>query len=199
MEAAPELLAIGEKLDELRHALTAASARKVEAVAEYGRYRPALPVKLIAEPHASHPDYKLSVDELDCTGRSVLRADSRGTNRTFSSRHLQARIILHDVTRGSKEGRRLRRLARIAETFETGIAAALHKSKVSEVHSEVCNLAVEINSARWPLHEMALVAMAGALAFARAYQMSKRASGECGGYDAENPLVDGFVAALFRL
>lgn len=121
------LLDLGERLSSLGDTLLAAVASKDEASATFERTRPALPDDLVA-----HPKHRLAYH----------MAEERGVpgdedKMIYLSRGVRAEIILRDISRNTKEGRLLRRIARIAKVYEDAELAAHEASGYDRLSGEV--------------------------------------------------------------
>lgn len=80
---------------------------------------------------------------------------------------MRADIIVRDVSRHTKEGKELRRLVRMAQTYERGVAAARQESKCLAVFSDLHGVTIELDRVAWPAVEVAPRKMAGAMIIVR--------------------------------
>lgn len=134
---APELLAIGDQLPSLLDTYRSALKRRDESVALFERLCLPIPAELVLPPASPQmrwseyqPITRENVNFLTCK-----RIDDK---RVYDAKALKVHIIQHDVPRTTKEGRRLRRLARIATKFERDRDAALKACGYLE-HDEACS------------------------------------------------------------
>lgn len=137
--AAPEdqelsdLLRLDQELERGMEAYRIASLARADAEIEYYRTAPSLPDELIDV--SRRPGCELSRAEVDING--LTASGSRAPARyIYSAKHLQSHIIMWDVSRSSKEGRRLRRLARLAKKYEAAQKVALKESRYDEACCE---------------------------------------------------------------
>ena len=113
----PGLLDLGEKLAAAESRLRKAIDLKAEAMALYERTRPQLPEELIATPRDRQ------------TGRAEDREVPGDKDQCiYVWRGIRADLIRYDVSRKTKEGKRLRHLARVAKKYEDAEIAALAAS-----------------------------------------------------------------------
>lgn len=140
---APELLVIGDQLPGLLHAFRAALKSRDESVALFeSRCLPIPPDLLLPppSPQTRWSDYR----EITRENINFLTCKRIGDKRVYDVKALKVHIIQHDVPRTTKEGRRLRRLARIASQFETKRDAALKVSGYLDADEACSDAAYEI-------------------------------------------------------
>jgi hypothetical protein len=155
---APELLELGGSLAVLSETLSASIFRHDEARATYEQTRPALPEEIIAPPHHRR---SLMVEETsDLPGGR--------TAHVYVSKRVRSEIILNDIPRTTREGRRLRRIARIAQAYEAADRRAWEASRQFELSEEFRRHAHEYLKAVRRLFDHQPTTTAGALIFARA-------------------------------
>jgi hypothetical protein len=70
--------------------------------------------------------------------------DGHGFIFVHNSKHVRPHIILHEISRNTKEGRQLRRIARLAQKFEKDHAAAVRASGYNEARSAMVRLRMEL-------------------------------------------------------
>ncbi len=139
---APELLAIGARLPDLVTRLRAAKLGLDEAVAAYERLKPAIPPEIIA-PRGESRD--LTEMERGHDGQPVRHLDSdRVFWNLYSSRKVKAHIILNEIPARTKEGRRVRRIVRLAAKYEKDHKAAIEASGYSKANSAIWDLRIEL-------------------------------------------------------
>lgn len=121
---APELLAVGEQLPALLETYRGALKRRDEAVARFEQQCLPIPPDLVLPPPS--PQMRWS-DYCEITRENVnfLACKRIDDKRVYDAKALKIHIIQQEVPRTTKEGRRLRRLARIATKFEKDRDAAL--------------------------------------------------------------------------
>jgi hypothetical protein len=113
----PGLLELGTRLTEATAELSAAIARKTGALALYERTRPTLPDEL----KGSHGDrHRGLTEDWEVPGGEVVSV--------LVWRRVKSEIILCDISRHTKDGKRLRRIARIAKKYADEECAALSAS-----------------------------------------------------------------------
>lgn len=140
---APELLAIGEQLPGLLNAFRAALKRRDESVALFESQCPPIPADLVIPPPSPQfrwVDYQAITRE-NINFLTCKRIDDR---RVYDGKALKIHIIEHDGPRTTKEGRRLRRLARIATQFEERRDSALKVSGYLDTEEACGDAAYEI-------------------------------------------------------
>ena len=117
----PGLLDLGEKLAAAESRLRKAIDLKAEALALYERTRPQLPEELIATSRDRQ------------TGRAEDREVPGGEDQCiYVWRGIRADLIRYDISRKTKEGKRLRHLARVAKKYEVAELAALAGSGLDD-------------------------------------------------------------------
>lgn len=142
---APELLELGVRLDTLHRDYRTAARRVAEARQAYERLHPALPEEIIWRPEDCRHDgrlYETGELQYDVDGKVVSR-DGQPL-RLYRANLLQAHVIRYEVSRHAKEGKRLRRIARLAKKHETEIAAAYRESRLREAMSAARDVATQI-------------------------------------------------------
>ena len=152
---APELLAIGDQLPGLLDTYRSALKRRDESVALFERLCLPIPAELVLPPASPQmrwseyqPITRENVNFLTCR-----RIDDK---RVYDAKALKIHIIQQEVPSTTKEGRRLRRLARIAGKFEKDRDAALMACGYLE-----CEEAV--SDAGYDLHKLARATIAAPL------------------------------------
>lgn len=161
----PELIEIGQKLTALFDEYRAAVAKKIEARETYEQTRPALPDDLI---HRGRDSAGLVREETDINGATVWPDGAEAPRWIYSAKDLQIHIIRHDTSRHTKEGRRLRRLAKIAKNYEAGTKAAHIASGYDDCLGDAASVAGEINIAAAKLLKLEPITLRGVLIVARA-------------------------------
>ena len=121
-EEAPELLVLGEKLAAAVDNYRTAKHNRTEAAARFASVCPPLPDDLICRSQMEVLS-DLALAELD-----YLTCERVGSRHIYSATGVRIYILRHDVPRTTKEGRRLRRLARLATKFEREREAAYKTS-----------------------------------------------------------------------
>jgi hypothetical protein len=125
---APELLAIGQRLPDFAARAHAAKTRLEEAVAAYAKLKPVLPSEVIAPEYGS-----MNVAELERgLDNEPIRIESGRLRYLYSSRKVKIRILESELPRNTKEGKRLRRIARLAAKYEKDREAAISASGYRE-------------------------------------------------------------------
>lgn len=158
-----ELLALGEQLQERLATYRETAACKVAAREHYERIKPALPAELIV-PEDTDRMGELSVVEWD----PMRRHAAEPYRRIYDRRRLQIHIIARDVSKTTKRGRQLRRLARLAKEREAGMDAAIRLSGYHEAEEEARIAAEAICALAVPLLQHTPVTMVGLAIFAQA-------------------------------
>lgn len=152
---APELLAIGDQLSGLLDTYRSALKRRDESVALFERLCLPIPAELVLPPPSPQlrwVDYQAITRE-NVNFLTCKRIDDK---RVYDSKALKIHIIQREVPSTTKEGRRLRRLARIATKFEKDRDAALSACGYLE-----CEEAV--SDAGYDLHKLARATIAAPL------------------------------------
>jgi hypothetical protein len=169
-QEAPELIALGERLDAAIGTFKAAVAARDDALAVFKRTRPAIPDELQAAPRDRHlSDNLLGFGE--------------DSPELYRSRLIRAHIAMYEVNGRTKEGRRLHRLARLATNFEKQTAAALAASGYDDREREVDFAAVALRKEATELSAIAPRTMAGLLIYARAAVVMSDVYNELGHFD----------------
>lgn len=140
---APELLAIGDQLPGLLDAFRDALSRRTAAVALFESQCLPIPADLILPPPSPQlrwVDYQ-SITREHINFLTCKRIDDK---RVFDAKALKIHIIQQDVPSTTKEGRRLRRLARIATQFEKKRDAALKASGYCDADEACSDASYEI-------------------------------------------------------
>ena len=153
----PELLEIGRQLPALLENYRAAVARRSEAAAVCERTRPTLPEELIWSPE-HHRGGGLHRSETGLDGAEVYLGEmsddgSRYNRSTYRWKLVQSEIILREISRHTKEGKQLHRIARLAKKYERDTGAALKASGYWEREGEVGSASVKIDKLAWKLHQ----------------------------------------------
>lgn len=134
----PEILALGRRVDELTEALNQARDRHQQSRRDFQSLCPAMPSELVAP----NSDRDLSNIESDIDEWIV--SDDQGRRRIYNSRMVRAHVILMDVSRNTKEGKRLRRVARVAAKYETArngaFKASNHEAAAEALEKAVYNV-----------------------------------------------------------
>lgn len=174
VQEAPDLIAAGEQLEAAGEVLKAAVARKDDAEALYERTRPAVPDELHAR----------SADRLSNTNLTYTVGDKEVS--VYFSRGVRAEIILRDVSRHTKEGKRLRRIARIAKAYEDAEAAAELSAGCAQRKLEAEEAATEVFRVVEALLQQEPTTLRGAGFIARALPIINEA-GKTLGYLSATP------------
>jgi hypothetical protein len=130
----PELLALGERLQGEVAAYRAAVARKAEAFAEYERLRPAIPAEILAEHEGNLATMEKGPDGVPIGGGP---RECSGFFFLYRSNLVKAELIRREIPTNTKEGRRWRKVARIAKKYERDKANALRASGYVEARNMV--------------------------------------------------------------
>lgn len=189
---APGLLDLGERLSSLGETLLAAVALKDEAFATYERTRPALPADLLMLPKDRL--YHLMTEERELPGGEL--------KPIYLSRGVRAEIILRDLSRNTKEGQRLRRIARIAKVYEDAELAALEASAYDRLHGEAAVHGSACFELVKEIKKHTPATMLGVLVFARAISLLPVAAATMGYTsvtELERPLATTLAASLVRI
>lgn len=127
VDEVPELLAIGDQLPGLLDAFRAALKSRDESVALFEGQCLPIPTDLVLPPPSPQMRW---ADYCEITRENInfLTGKRIDDKRVYDAKALKVHIIQHDVPGTTKEGRRLRRLARIATQFEKARDAALRSS-----------------------------------------------------------------------
>lgn len=169
----PELLALGDQLQARLATYREAAARKVAAREEFERIKPEVHPELIVQGDIDR------MSDMSATEWDPMRGSAAEPyRRIYDRRRIQIHIIARDVSKTTKRGRQLRRLARLAKAYEAGMEAAIRQSGYHEVEEEaliaakaICNLAV-------PLLEHTPVSMVGLAIFAKALLAAQEVKGD---------------------
>jgi hypothetical protein len=190
---APELIELDRQFLGLAERFKAAKRRRAEVLATFEQLRPSLPEELIVSSHS--PYWRLAEEE---------RGPDGAVNRTkvprliLSSRLVRARILLDDISRHTKKGKEMRRLARLAQAYERGFEAACRTSNCTGAISVLNGLVVDLDQAAWPAVEVPPRTMAGALTIARVAVLRSDIEREIGHTVDAPGLADLAVAAFVR-
>lgn len=140
---APELLAIGDQLPGLLDAFRAALKSRDESVALFESQCLPIPPDLLLPPPSPQMRW---ADYCEITRENInfLTGKRIDDKRVHDAKALKVHIIQQGVPRTTKEGRRLRRLARIASQFETKRDAALKVSGYLDTEEACSDAAYEI-------------------------------------------------------
>ncbi len=187
----PDLVAFGERLADLGDALMAAVGAYDGAKLAYEQMRPALPPELLA----STGDRVMNrvAEEMEVRGGE--------TKNVYVSRPVRAEIILRDISRHTKEGKRLRRIARIAKVYEDAESAAYKASNCERLFDELDARGGDYLRAVEELGRYEAATMRGARIFARAMALVPVALAAQGHTPAVGPEVifaRKIAAALIR-
>lgn len=147
----PELLEIGRQIPALLETYRAALARKAEAAAIYERTRPPLPDELVWSTDYRW-DRELSEPETDLERNAVYFATGRSQRQTYRWKLVQSYIIRQELPRHTKEGKRLRKIARVAKKYERETAAALKASGYWLRDAELNDPISQMDKLAWKLH-----------------------------------------------
>jgi hypothetical protein len=120
-----------------------------------------------------------TLDRLDAASLSVPESDLDGKEvkpprRIYDRRSLQVRIISHDVPRTTREGRRLRRLARLAKGYEAAKCAAEREAGYWASQDAASDAARRITDLTRRLLKTEPVTLAGARVIAECESASNR-------------------------
>lgn len=140
----PRILELGEKIDPLLQAYRALTTQETEAYATFERTRPPPPDDLI-ETSAKYPGLRdCFVEEFNgcdfVEPATMIGADgktyAKPPRRVLDSKRLRIHIIEYDIGRTTKRGREIRRLARLAMTYERARRDAWDKVSVHNIENE---------------------------------------------------------------
>lgn len=153
----PELLELGQDLRARLATYRDAAARLVAAREHYERIKPAVPDELIVPAGA---------DRWSNDGISAIETDIEGNEaspprRLYHWKSLQVEIIVQDRSRHTKEGRRLRRLARLAKTYERAKEDAAKQAGYWDTRDAAYQAAWKVCNLVQPLLQVTPVTMAG--------------------------------------
>ena len=137
----PELLELGARVPDLLAKLHAARDRMIEARAAFERLKPAIPPEIVAR---QGDRWAVMVREVD--NEPSRSEDGYGFVDVYDSKNVRAHIVLHDLSRNTKEGRKLRRIARLAQRFERDHAAAVKASGFREAYNAMGELRFELQN-----------------------------------------------------
>ncbi len=154
----PDLIALGGRLAGLGDALMASVVAYDGAKLAYEQARPALPAELLATPGDRF--FNRMAEEMEVPGGE--------TKNVYVSRPVRAEIILRDISRHTKEGKRLRRIARIAKVYEDAERAAYKASNCERLFDELDARGDDYLKAVEELGQHEPATMRGAWIFARA-------------------------------
>jgi hypothetical protein len=140
---APELLAIGDQLPGLLDAFRAALKSRDESVGLFESQCLPIPIDLVLPPPSPQTRW---ADYCEITRENInfLTGKRIDDKRVYDAKALKVHIIQQDVSRTTKEGRRLRRLVRIATQFETKRDAGLKVSGYLDADEACSDAAYEI-------------------------------------------------------
>ena len=135
------MLAIGERLPDLAARCRAARIWLDEAMATYDRLNPDVPLEIVAPTQVHLVEIERGLDREPI----VHERDGRGFRRfLYSSRNLKIHILEIEAPRNTKEGRRLRRIARLAAKYEKDREAAIGASGYREPGLALTHLHIEL-------------------------------------------------------
>jgi len=131
----PELLALDEQLAEAVKLYGYIRERKAMAAMDFALIRaPEVPDELWAVPSPQWPTYHLtSVTRVNIDWLTEEVIDDR---RIYDARSLKIHILAQHVPTTTREGKRLRRLARLATTYERQVEAAVKASRYPDLAKE---------------------------------------------------------------
>jgi hypothetical protein len=137
------LLAIGDQLSGLLDTYRSALKRRDESVALFERLCLPIPADLLLPPPSPQMRW---ADYCEITRENInfLTGKRIDDKRVYDAKALKIHIIQQGVPRTTKEGRRLRRLARIASQFEAKRDAALKVSGYLDADEACSDAAYEI-------------------------------------------------------
>jgi len=193
IQEVPEILEIGQRLPGLLEAVLAAEARKVEARAVFERTKPSIPKQLIVPEHWHERD--ISEDERDIENVMVPHNGRFPARRIYVWRSMKARMIVHNVSPDSDEGKHLRKLVRIARRHERASDAALAASGYPERKEDLERANAALDEQVDRLLEREPVTMAGLVVYARAISACRDTSG----LDKADQLGEVLADALLRM
>ena len=195
IEEAPGLIALGQQLEPLQERLTAAAERKREAMAAWVALRPPLPAEIIGRQGAGIAEWcGMETQEFE----EAARVEGREPSYVLRWHRLAAYIIHNEIPPRTKEGRRLRRLAKIAKAYWMQNDKARHAAKVDEALECLNTVMVDASSLAFDMREFRPATFDGALLYARAAALHFAAEQEAG--QARHPgMADQAVAALVRI
>ena len=205
----PRIIELGEKIDPLLRSYQYWAAREVEAYATYLRLRPPIPEELLT----AHKQYSFISDcraeESDCRGfkecETYIGDDGREyANRPrhiLKSKPLRIFIIERDLGRSTKWERDIRRLARLAASYERAVQEALVESDYDNIENKQRSASYELEQLVYDLRELEPNTISGALIFARAltaFQEAESCAGKIIGGSAQL-LGSKLAAAVLRV
>jgi hypothetical protein len=112
-----------------------------EARVAFDRLKPTPPPEIVV-PEGQHHRWGKMVRDVD--NEPARGEDGYSFIDVFESKQVRAHIILNDIARNTKDGRQLRRIARLAEKFDKDHAAAVRASGFWEARSEMVGLRMEL-------------------------------------------------------
>ncbi len=153
----PELLALGDRIAALGEAATVALAKHAAEKLKYEQTRPAVPEELWAPKRHWQSSYT------ECRG-----GGDEPSRWIYVSKRIRSEIILNDISRHTKEGKRLRRIARIAKAYEEAAHKAFEATSYFPTYYAAGEATSAYIAAAADLLQHDPVTPAGALIIARA-------------------------------
>lgn len=151
LQESPELVMIGEKLSTLLDAYRGATARKVEAVEHFERTRPTVPAELVRSPQERRYG-DLCWPETNIDGEDVYLSEDGYQRYIFRWKNVQSHVILREISPRTREGKWLRKIARLAKKHERHTAAARVQSGYDDLSREAQLVALKIDELARRLH-----------------------------------------------
>jgi hypothetical protein len=135
VDEVPELLALDDQLAEAVKLYGYIRERKAMAAMDFALIRaPEVPDELWAVPSPRWPTHHLaSVTRVNVDRLTEEVIDDR---RIYDAKALKIHILAQDVPTTTREGKRLRRLARLATTYERKVEAAVKASRYPDLAEE---------------------------------------------------------------
>lgn len=192
----PELLALGEQIELRLQALREARARLAEAEAMAQRLAPAVPAALIHD-RAKGDRYfgQFTYTERDVFDREYGYGGGHQLPRKlYCSRLMRSEIIIHDIGPDTAQGRKLRRLIRIARRYERDMEQARTRSAYQECDTAAFQCGSELEGAMRAIAEApAPKTMEGVRVVARAIVASSGSEGDTAGALLGLPLAEAIL------
>jgi DNA-directed RNA polymerase subunit F len=145
------LVELGREIEELERAFIQAEQNRNAALAKYRELCPTTPEELILTT-ARRREFRFfdhcATAEVDITGKKIDGPKNEPCRDVFMSHLLQAEVVGKQISRNTKDGKRLRHLARIAKSYEKAKAHAEKASGYEEADSA-------FNRAAWAVEEVA--------------------------------------------
>jgi hypothetical protein len=162
------LVELGREIDRLAVTFIEAAKKRDAALARCLDIYPSTPEELVR--HYGHRDLLHCADvEYDLNNERIINGPQDMAGRkVLISNLLKAEIIAYQVSRHTKEGKRLRRLARLAKQYEDAKEAARKQSGFDEADGAYYAAAHAIEEAAYEIADIEPTTMRGVLIYARA-------------------------------